>query len=264
MARIPAQAWREADRSRDNAAIARALGFDIAKLPSAWYALLPFVLIETDDGPVVAGTDEPPLPFGEPADLGELWYDVQAEPVPGFAIAAYNENRGYTGPRDIEPLHEAGLVLPFLNTGGFAMPPHCRMQGPSDGATVFALDAGGRIDLLGERHAHALYLPPRAPDQSLQLFTDGRSFFRAWVAARIAWVADWRKAQTAILAELPERADGCVPGALLIGDARAVRWPQDRVFVCTDAPTAHAVETGIRRSARMSEVILAPRARKAA
>jgi hypothetical protein len=224
----PAALWYAANARRDDAATARAIGFDRAKLPDAWYALLPFVIVDTDDGPLVAATTEPELPLTEQA---------------------------------VFPVLDAMLRLAELDIDDA----HDATTGPSDDAAIFCLDARGRIGFLGERTRNTLYVPPQRGDETVQLFTDGATFFRAWVAARVRWMQQRRAVRRDSLAELPERTDGCVPGALLIGDARAVHWPPERVFVCSDAPTARAVEVGIRRSARMSEVILAPLpARKAA
>lgn len=226
----PAALWHAANARRDDTATARALGFDRAKLPDAWYALLPFVLVDTDDGHVVAAAVEPELPL------------------------TLSQNEGI--------VH---ALLTFAGEDVSGLPSHDPTTGPGDDAAIFSLDARGRIAFLGDRTTSALYVPPHRGDEAVQLFTDGATFFRAWVAARVRWMQQRRAVRRDSLADLPERRDGCVPGALLIGDAQAVRWPPERIFVCSDAPTARAVEAGIRRSARMSEVILAPLpARKAA
>lgn len=125
--------------------------------------------------------------------------------------------------------------------------------GPTDPSRVITLAADGTANIHRERRANHLLLPERPPEEHMPIFTDGRAFFRAWVAARLRWLGESRSLRREIHADLPERTDGCLPGALLIGNPRKVHWPSDRVFIADDDATARAVNAGIRASARLAE-----------
>lgn len=271
MARIPAREWHAANNRRygkpagdtrlaADAPVAAALGLDYSVLPDAWYAFLPFVSVDTDDGPVIAATDEPELPFTA-SESHPFWYQLpDGRVVDEQELIELVAKVG----RDTPP--PVGYVIG--ENVSFAPPhliPHDPTTGPSDTATVLTLAPDGRAGILRDRHANLLYVPRRDHDQHLKLYTDGRQFFRAWIAARIRHRQEVRAAHRDYMIERPERIDGCVPGALLIGDARRVAWPLDRNFVCADDETARAVNAGIIRSARLSRATVAtPAVRKAA
>lgn len=95
------------------------------------------------------------------------------------------------------------------------------------------------------------------------LYTDARAFARDWAAHRLRCAAECTATVDEFGIERSEPIDGCLPGALLIGNAGEVSWPPGVIFHCPDKSTADAVNRAISRGLTIA-VVAAPAIRIAA
>ena len=95
------------------------------------------------------------------------------------------------------------------------------------------------------------------------LYTDPRAFARDWAACRLSLVAQRTDAADKFGMEMSEPIDGCLPGALLIGNAGDIAWPTGVRFHCSDKTTADSVNRAVARG-RSVAVVAAPAIRIAA
>lgn len=113
--------------------------------------------------------------------------------------------------------------------------------------------------LLGERGARLV--TPATLQQRVRVFTDGRRFLRAWADQRVIWLEQRNATERDALYVPTEPDDGCMPGALAIGDLSKIRdWQALGASVITvdDPTTALAVNRSIMRAARLPRVEATP------
>ena len=95
------------------------------------------------------------------------------------------------------------------------------------------------------------------------LYTDARAFARDWASHRMTFVAERTRTAAQFGMDKSEPIDGCLPGALLIGNACEVAWPPGVRFHCPDKATADSINRAVSRGLSVA-VVAAPAIRIAA
>lgn len=198
---IPSREWRAAKSVQTDADRARLAKWLRVPVDHEWarYALLPFVVMQTDDGPVPCAAVIPPV----------VYFDT-------------------TLPVDDWPLDRIGDCHP-----------------DSD---VLRCD-NGTLHRVG---GHGLIMPFKTEGE-MTAFTEAKAWARAWAAKRMQWMEHRRMVARDLGVEATEPIDGCLPGALIIGDVQKIRhWPRGVTFKAPDPETAKVINISIWRDARLA------------
>ena len=198
---IPSAEWNVAKRAQTDADRERLAKWLRVPIDHEWarFALLPFVVMQTDDGPAPCAAIIPPI----------VYFDTSP-------------------PVDDWPLERMGS---------------CHYD-----SDVLRCD-NGTLHRVG---GNALVMPTQT-DGEMNAYTEAKAWARAWVRKRMQWMEHRRMVAKELGSEAVEPLDGCLPGALIVGDIGKVRhWPRGVTFKAPDPETAKVINISIWRDARLA------------
>lgn len=215
-----------------------------------YFAMMPFERIDTDDGPAVAAALKPPMVFFDDAEVERQHDDARL----------LHLIRAFGDPESEQVAWAATQPARYRFTGPADRQGKCATDSP-----VLLVDRG---QMHRERGSHLVIADPdylaMSKVEAMTLYTDTVTWARDWARNRQLFVHRRIASARDYLIELNEPGDGLYPGALLIGDASRVQWPQGITFACPDDATVKAVTRAIHRRANLARAVVASPMRIAA
>jgi hypothetical protein len=94
---------------------------------------------------------------------------------------------------------------------------------------------------------------PTQTEGEMNVYTEAKSWARAWARKRLQWMAHRAMVAKELGTDAVEPLDGCLPGALIVGNPNKIRhWPRGVTFKAPDPDTAKIINISIWRDARLA------------